>query len=91
MLVVNIELHSANTGKVSTLGRMIIANDGTSDNPKRADYDVMVGRKSDAENTLKVFMNPLRRGRVKDYPRLSYNVWRLVLRALRAAFPEEKR
>lgn len=30
-----------------------------------------------------------RAGEVKDYPRLSYNVWRLVARALLAAFPEE--
>lgn len=31
-----------------------------------------------------------RTGHVGDYPRLSYNVWRLIIRALRSAFPEEK-
>jgi hypothetical protein len=30
------------------------------------------------------------RGEVKDYPRQAYNVWRLVIRALRACFPEER-
>jgi hypothetical protein len=29
-------------------------------------------------------------GEVLDYPRLSYNVWRLVCRAVRSCFPEEK-
>jgi hypothetical protein len=31
MLVVRVELHSAVTGKVTELGRMIVANDGTGD------------------------------------------------------------
>ena len=31
-----------------------------------------------------------REGEVRDYPRQSYSVWRLVQRALRSAFPEEK-
>lgn len=32
----------------------------------------------------------LRKGEVHAYPRLAYNIWRLVMRALRSAFPEEK-
>lgn len=31
-----------------------------------------------------------RTARVENYPRLSYSVWRLVLRALKSCFPEEK-
>lgn len=90
MLVVKIELHSAITGRATLLGSMIIANTGTSSDPKRGDYAVSVGRKSDACDLRRVHAAPLRTGEVRGYPRLSYNVWRLVLRALAAAFPEEK-
>lgn len=88
MIVVKIELHSAVTKKITTLGSMIISNVGV--NGKKADYDVRVGRKPDAENIRKVYADPLRTGSVKNYPRLSYNVWRLVVRSLLSAFPEEK-
>lgn len=80
MLVVKIELHSANTGQTSEIGRMRIYNDGTG-TKERGNYVVEVFRKSTK--------NVLRKSTVKDYPRLDYNVWRLVSRALRAAFPEE--
>jgi len=91
MIVVKIELWSARTGKVTPLGRMIIANDGFGTGARR-NYDVMVGKKTDAVNarTEAIIKKPLRRGKVKDYPAPSYNIWRLVSRALRAAFPEEK-
>jgi hypothetical protein len=91
MLIVKIELHSARTGKVETLGQMVIDNVGGAGKgryDKLADYRVRVGRKG---GTLQgVLDKPLREGRVDGYPRLSYNVWRLVLRALRATFPEER-
>lgn len=32
-----------------------------------------------------------RLGEVQNYPRLAYNMWRLVIRALRSCFPEEDR
>lgn len=75
MILVKIELHSARTGKVTELGRMQICNDGTSDSPKRGDYEVSLFRKG---STTKV----QRKGLVHDYPRLSYTIWELVRRAL---------
>lgn len=38
MLVVKIELHSAITGRATLLGSMIIANTGTSSDPKRGGF-----------------------------------------------------
>lgn len=89
MIVVRIELWSAITRKVTPLGTMVITNRG-SGTAKRGDYDVVVARKSDASDLAKVMAKPLRRGEVLDYPRLSYNVWRLVSRAVLSAFPEER-
>lgn len=83
MIVVKIELHSARTGSVTPLGRMVISNDGGSPNAARGDYTARVCRKGSTD-----FMKPLRTGHVKDWPRLSYNIWRLVLRSLQNAFPE---
>lgn len=84
MIVLKLELHSARTGKVTELGRTVIFNEGDSATPKRGNYGVAVCRKGSTD-----WRKPLRTGSVKDYPRLSYNVWRLVVRALRSAFPEE--
>ena len=81
MLVVKIELHSAITGVVSEIGRMTIANDGLGTRD-RGNYTASVKRRGS--------YTTLREGKVENYPRLSYNVWRLVLRSLRACFPEEK-
>ena len=89
MIVVSIELQSAITGKIKTLGRMIIGNTGGTG--KRGDYTVRVGNKKDVNDLAKVFNKPQREGTVKDYPRLSYNVWRLISRAILAAFPEERK
>src|SRR5687767_6591261 len=80
MILVKIELHSARTGKITTLGQMRISNDGiaSSHNPKRGDYIVELFRKG---STTKV----QRKALVRDYPRLSYTVWELVRRSLEAA------
>lgn len=94
MIVVRIELHSAITGKITTIGKMVIGNIGGTS--KRGNYKVAVGHKGDVrkdgkDNDLpKIWNRPARSGEVLDYPRLSYNVWRLVARAILAAFPEEK-
>jgi len=92
VIVVKIELWSAVTGKSSELGRMYIANDGTGTS-NNCDYDAVVcrrGSKDVPQPLAAAGPKPTRKARVENYPRLSYNVWRLVLRALRAAFPEEK-
>ena len=90
MIVVEVKLHSAVTNEVTLLGSAIISNAGTTPDGKYADYDVAVGRKTDAANLGKVYLTPLRKGVVKRHPRLSQNVWRLVLKALAQAFPEER-
>jgi hypothetical protein len=96
MLVVRIELHSAITGRVKQIGVMRISNVAAHDSTELGDYEVRVqsraernipGARADFEGWRKAVT---RTGEVKNYPRLSYNVWRLVLRALKSAFPEEK-
>lgn len=87
MIVVSVELWSARTGKKSLLGRSIIANTGGTE--KRGNYEVRVGNKKDADDVKRIYHHPVREGKVENYPRLSYNVWRLVIRALISAFPEE--
>lgn len=92
MLVVKIELWSANTGKQTEIGRMYIANDATGSQTK-SNYDAVVCRRG--SDDVPQPLDPegpkaTRTSRVENYPRLSHNVWRLVLRALRGAFPEEK-
>lgn len=91
MIVLKLEMHSARTGEVYEIGRAIIANTGGT--TERGNYVCKVGRRqpdgTDYDNR-KVWSKPQREGAVEDYPRLSYNVWRLVIRALKSAFPEEK-
>ncbi len=90
MIVIKVELHSARTKDVTLLGTTIIHNVETSADGKLADYEVCVGRKTDAGDLGKTFRNPLRRGTVKAHHRLTENIWRLVLKGLMSAFPEEK-
>ena len=90
MIVVRIDLISAVTGNTTRLGAATISNIGGS--RKLGDYTVKVARKPHAVANAwdKIEAQPLRTGEVKDYPRLSYNIWRLIIRALLSAFPEEK-
>lgn len=89
MIRVTIELISAVTGDTSEIGRMYIANVGGT--AERGDYDVAVCRRGTTDVPHPVGSPPTRSGRVTDYPRLAYNVWRLITRALLVAFPEEAR
>lgn len=82
MIIVKIELHSAITKQVTELGRMHICNENTSGCKERGNYVVRVLRKGTTDKIQRI-------GRVDGYPRLAYNVWRLVARACKAAFPEE--
>jgi hypothetical protein len=84
MIIVKVELHSARTGEVSEIGRAIIHNDGTG-SPTRGNYICHVLRRGQRD----LRCCPTRSVRVRDFPRRSYSVWRLVLRALRGCFPEE--
>lgn len=68
---------------------MLVINDGENPNPKRGDYNAKVCRKGSFEYEGWDEVKTTRTGRVEDYPSKSYNVWRLVVRALKACFPEE--
>ena len=86
MLIIKIELRSARTGMTSEIGRMHISNisgGGKGRYDKRADYLVEVMQRGSKRKVC-------RSGYVKNYPRLSYNVWRLVLRGLKECFHEER-
>ena len=90
MLVLRLELHSARTGQIREIGQMVIANTGQSDTPGRRSYRAWVARRASTFSPRATMSRPTREGSVQDYPAGSYNVWRLVLRALRSAFPEER-
>lgn len=81
MIIVRVELHSAITHKVTELAKVRIYNDGTSEDENIGHYNVEVLRKRG--NGI------MRKGRVEQYPRKSYHILRLVIKALRSAFPEE--
>lgn len=81
MIVVTVRLHSAITGNVTTLGQMVIANDGTSADVRRGNYDVRLGRKN--QPLREVYDKPQRSARVENHLRLSKSVWNLVAKSLR--------
>ena len=83
MITVTIHLKSAITGRVTEIGYLEICNTGDHpDHPRRGNYTAKVFRRGTRKG--------LRSGFVKNYPKQAYNVWRLVLRALKSAFPEER-
>lgn len=90
MLVLRLEFWSAVTGRKSTLGLAIVSNAGVSEDGARADYRVHVSRKGNAESVSAVLQAPLRKGTVQNHARLRENVWRLISKALAAAFPETR-
>lgn len=93
MITVKIEMWPGGSEKCKReIGRMYIANvGGTAD---RGDYMAAVCRRGSVVVPQPINPKgpkPTRSGSVLNYPRLAYNVWRLVCRALRDAFPEEDR
>lgn len=92
MLVIKIEMHSSVDGRVEEYGRMYISNDGKG-TESSSNYDVAVCRKGiiGIPENIGGFEAAARTGKVLDYSRKSYNVWRLISRALLAAFPEEQK
>lgn len=93
MLVVRVELHSAITGDVSEIARMIIANDGTGTRTtgnywaRAAKGDTKaVPQGEHAESMIPAAImhesRKLRHVEVKDYPRTAKHVWNLVARVL---------
>lgn len=84
MIRVTIELISAQDGLRSTLGIMDIFNTGESSDPHIGHYGGRLYRKG---TTTKV----QREGEVRNWPRESYTVWRLLLRMLTDMHPEDSR
>lgn len=90
MIVVKVELHSAITGKVSEIARMVIANNGLVDDPKRGDYFCYTLRGRSEKALRSAMLKELtesrggatRKGWVYGYPRLAIHVWNLVAAAL---------
>lgn len=81
MLVVKVELHNANTGEVSEIGRVVIANDDTG-TLRTGNYDV---KQRDGEpNNAAIWTQPDREGRVEGHSRLTEPVWSLVAKALKS-------
>lgn len=76
MIIVKVELWPwGQESKAKEIGRMTIANDGTSNSSKRGNYNVKIMRRGTTNTVIK-------QKRVEDYPRLSYSIWELVRRAL---------
>lgn len=89
MIVVKIELWPyGNEARKQEIGRTYIYNVGGTQ--ERGNYAGFVCRKGVFEPFEKAKLVATRTLEVKDYPRLSYNVWRLISRSLISAFPEEK-
>lgn len=79
MLLVKVELHSALTGRVSEIARMVLWNTG-SGTALRGNYKGHTLRKlKGGFGAVK-----LKGGEVEDYPRKSKHVWHLVSRMLRS-------
>lgn len=88
--MIKIELWGAVSRTTKEIGRMYIANVGGTDD--LGDYDVAVCRRGTTKCPSPVHSagpSPTRVGQVLGYPRLRYNIWHLVVRALKSAFPEE--
>ena len=83
MIIVKVELRSARTLEVKEIGRMHISNTGGEVSDQFGNYIVEVFKRGSLAKVQ-------RHGLVTKFPRKSYNVWRLVLRALKNTFPEER-
>jgi hypothetical protein len=84
MLVIRVELHSAVTGKITEIARMLLWNDGTGD-LNTGNYQgkaVQGSTKGPMDPAVIYKRKALRTGEVKDYPRLNLHVWNLVVRML---------
>lgn len=93
MLVLTLSLRSARTGREEVLGEASICNRGNlPPGDRKGDYDIVVTRRGISLcSTMAGNHKPLRTGKFLNFPRKSYSVWRLVIRLLLEAFPEEKK
>lgn len=82
MIVVRVELHSANDGSVTELARCALDNQGGTEDV--CDYRIrtFTGRSKAALDRSQKFLPAQRTGLVKGHRRKQLHVWHLVSRAL---------
>lgn len=86
MLIVRVEHHDANTGKLSELGRVIIVNDG-SGTGELGNYDVRAGSADHRarEPNSQAWTYPKRIARVEGHARTRVTgAWNLIAKSLLA-------
>lgn len=92
MIVIRIEMWPKGSAALAhEIGRMFIYNDGGTET--QANYEVRVCRRGRFERSPRDIVQArgfTRVGRVEGFSRKAHNVWKLVLRSLQAAFPEER-
>lgn len=88
MIVVIVELWPRGDGnKAKEIGRAYIGNvGGTADS---GNYEVAVCRQGTTKCPFTGEVKAARTGSVENFPRRSYNMWRLIIRSLLSSFPEE--
>jgi hypothetical protein len=90
-------MYIANVGGTDERGDYVAAvcRRGTTDVPRELSEAVRAPTATRAavvtDKSADLDLERARVGLVSDYPRLAYNVWRLVIRSLRSCFPEEDR
>ncbi|MFC3097334.1 hypothetical protein [Alteraurantiacibacter palmitatis] len=82
MIVVKVELHSAITGQVTEIGRMMINNVGGS--ASSGDYQARTYRGRSAETLARAMKRNevTRKGKIEGHARLRLHVWHLIAKAL---------
>ena len=89
MIVIKIELHSAITGKITSLGEAVICNQGVEYQKRRFDYVFQIARKGKTvRDVLTGKSKPTREAVVSRWPRDQKTVWQLLQRALNEAYGE---
>jgi hypothetical protein len=85
MIVVKVELWSAINGQTTELARMVIDNQGVSEDMKVGDYRARTfrGRSAKALTQAMVTGKVTREGKVIGHRRLDLHVWHLVSKALK--------
>lgn len=81
------ELHSAVTGKVTSLGEAVIYNDGTGSD-SLGNYVAEFGKKG--QTFQQAHSRPWKFAEVKGFPRKRLLAWDLLQRALTAALGDRK-
>lgn len=81
MIVVRVELHSAITGRVTTLGTAHLANDVTG-TPDLGNYEVAFYKRGVTNPRVRQTAGLWRAGKVTGFPRKRLLAWDLLYRAL---------